>query len=251
MVQKEIYLLIISASITFLVFCVIIIGFMILYQKRRAQYQKEIAKTTIEIKEQTLKNISWEIHDNVGQILSTLSLYSFKIHDAAPVELRPNVEELQNLIQTAITEVRSLSKALNTDYIKNVGLIKSTELELARFKRLNFLDATLEIEGTPFSIQDEKELILLRIIQEFFSNSLKHARATKISVLFSFKGRDLTIKVMDNGVGFVGTEIKGTGILNMKNRAKLIGAFLTLESKLNHGTQIEISYRKKNNDDVT
>ena len=71
MVQKEIYLLIISASVTFLVFCIIIIGFMILYQKRRTQYQKEIAKTTIEIKEQTLKNISWEIHDNVGQILST------------------------------------------------------------------------------------------------------------------------------------------------------------------------------------
>lgn len=251
MVQKEIYLLIISASVTFLVFCIIIIGFMILYQKRRAQYQKEIAKTTIEIKEQTLKNISWEIHDNVGQILSTLNLYSFKIHNAAPVELRPNVEELQDLIQTAISEVRNLSKALNTDYIKNVGLLKSTELELARFERLNFLEAKLEIEGTPFSISDEKELILLRIIQEFFSNSLKHARATKIHVYFTYKGRDLYIKVKDNGVGFDGTEVKGTGLLNMKNRAKLIGAFLTLESKINEGTQIEIHYRKKNTDDVS
>jgi signal transduction histidine kinase len=250
MVQKEIYLLIISASITFLVFCVIIIGFMILYQKRRAQYQKEIAKTTIEIKEQTLKNISWEIHDNVGQILSTLNLYSFKIHDSAPVELQPKVVELQDLIQTAITEVRSLSKALNTDYIKNVGLIKSTELELARFERLKFLEAKLEIEGTPFSISDEKELILLRIIQEFFSNSLKHARATKILVVFSFSGRDLKITVKDNGVGFENSEVKGTGILNMRNRAKLIGAFITLESKINEGTHIEIKYRKKNNEDV-
>lgn len=250
MVQKEIYLLIISASVTFLVFCMIIIGFMILYQKRRAQYQKEIAKTTIEIKEQTLKNISWEIHDNVGQILSTLNLYSFKIHNAAPSALQPQVVELQNLIQTAITEVRNLSKALNTDYIKNVGLIRSTELELARFERLNFLEAKLKIEGTPFSISDEKELILLRIIQEFFSNSLKHARATKITVKFSFQGRELKINVRDNGVGFENNEVKGTGILNMRNRAKLIGAFITLESKINEGTQIEITYRKKNNEDV-
>ena len=250
MEQKEIYLLILSASLTFLVFCMVLITLMILYQKRRSQYQKEIAKTRIEIKEQTLKNISWEIHDNVGQILSTLNLYSFKIHDAAPAELKPNVEELQDLIQTAITEVRSLSKALNTDYIKNVGLIKSTELELARFNRLNFLETKLEIIGNPFSISDDKELILLRILQEFFSNSLKHARATKIWVEFAFKGKELIIRASDNGVGYELSEIKGTGILNMKNRAKLIGAFLKLESGLNKGTQLEIIYRKKTTDDV-
>jgi len=250
MEQKEIYLLIISASLTFLVFCILLITLMILYQKRRAQYQREIAKSRIEIKEQTLKNISWEIHDNVGQILSTLNLYSYKIHDSAPGELKPQVEELQNLIQTAITEVRSLSKALNTDYIKNIGLIKSTELELARFNRLNFFEAKLNIQGTPFAIPDDKELILLRILQEFFSNSLKHARATKMDVEFIFQGRELKIIAADNGIGYEMNEIKGTGILNMKNRAKLIGAFLKLESGINKGTRIEIIYRKKTSDDV-
>lgn len=132
MEQKEIYLLIISVSVTSLVFSISLVTLFVLYHKRKDFYRKEITKTKIEIKEQTLKNISWEIHDNIGQILSTLNLYSYKVLEDSPDELKPKVEELQDLIQTAITEVRSLSKALNTDYIKNVGLIKSLELELAR-----------------------------------------------------------------------------------------------------------------------
>lgn len=248
MEQEEIYLLITSLSITFLVFSISLIALFLLYQKRKDYYRKEITKTRIEIKEQTLKNISWEIHDNIGQILSTLNLYSYKVHEESPVEIKPKVEELQDLIQTAITEVRSLSKALNTDYIKNVGLIKSVELELSRFERLKFMETSLIVEGSPFIISDDTEVILLRIIQEFFSNSIKHARAKKMEVLFTFEGKELTILVKDNGVGYDSSATLGTGILNMKNRAKLIGAFINLESETNKGTQLKITYRKKSND---
>lgn len=248
MEQEEIYLLITSVSITFLVFSISLIALFLLYQKRKDYYRKEITKTRIEIKEQTLKNISWEIHDNIGQILSTLNLYSYKVHEESPVEIKPKVEELQDLIQTAITEVRSLSKALNTDYIKNVGLIKSVELELSRFERLKFMETSLIVEGSPFIISDDMEVILLRIIQEFFSNSIKHARAKKMEVSFAFEGKELIILVKDNGVGYDSTAILGTGIINMKNRAKLIGAFINLDSQTNKGTQLKITYRKKSND---
>ncbi len=248
MEQEEIYLLITSLSITFLVFSISLIALFLLYQKRKDYYRKEITKTRIEIKEQTLKNISWEIHDNIGQILSTLNLYSYKVHEESPVEIKPKVEELQDLIQTAITEVRSLSKALNTDYIKNVGLIKSVELELSRFERLKFMETSLIVEGSPFIISDDTEVILLRIIQEFFSNSIKHARAKKMEVSFAFEGKELTILVKDNGVGYDSSATFGTGIINMKNRAKLIGAFINLESETNKGTQLKITYRKKSND---
>ncbi len=250
MEQKEIYLLIISVSVTSLVFSISLVTLFVLYHKRKDFYRKEITKTKIEIKEQTLKNISWEIHDNIGQILSTLNLYSYKVLEDSPDELKPKVEELQDLIQTAITEVRSLSKALNTDYIKNVGLIKSLELELARFERLKFMETQLTVEGSPFIIPDDKELVLLRIIQEFFSNSIKHARATKMEIVFIFKGRDLTITVKDNGIGYDSTAVLGTGIINMRNRAKLIGAFLTLDSEIKRGTRLEIKYRRKNIDNA-
>lgn len=251
MEQKEIYLLIISASVTFFVLSVSLAALFILLQRRRENYQREINKVRVEMVEQTLKNISWEIHDNIGQILSTINLYTFKVHSSVPVETQPKVEELQELVQKAITEVRGLSKSLNTDYIKNVGLIKSVELELERFKRLNFLNTELKVEGKPFSIPDDKEVILLRIIQEFLSNTIKYARASKIEVQFKFTPRKLEIYAKDDGVGFENGAIQGTGILNMKNRAKLIGSFLKLESVQGQGTQLEIVYKQKTSEHET
>lgn len=246
MQQKEIYLLIISASVTSLIFSISLVVILILYQKRQEAYRKEIAKIQVEIKEQTLKNISWEIHDNIGQILSTLSLYSHKIYNLAPPDLKPKIGELQDIVHRSITEVRVLSRVLNTDYIKSVGLIKSVQIELERFQRLSLLKTELIIEGEPFFISDDKEVILLRILQEFFSNTIKHADATELIVKFLFKDSILELDVKDNGIGFEYGQKAGSGILNMKNRAKLIGVFLNLESKLNQGTELKIIYKRKN-----
>lgn len=251
MEQKEIYLLIISASLTALILIISLLILFLSYQKRKEKYNREITQTRIEIKEQTLKNIAWEIHDNIGQILSTLNLSSYKILEEAQPELKPKVEEMQELIQVVIKEVRNLSKGLNTDYIKNVGLIKSVELELQRFDRLKFLKTEFKVEGSPFLILDDKEVILLRIIQEFLSNSLKHARATQLSTVFMFSRKKLEIIIEDNGIGYDETATVGTGVINMKNRAKLIGAFLKLESELNKGTKLSITYHKKPSDHVT
>lgn len=246
MEQKEIYILILSASFTALVFSITLVTLIVLFQRRKDRYRKEIAQTRIEIKEQTLKNISWEVHDNVGQILSTINLYSYSILESSPESVKPKVGELQELVHQAIEEVRGLSRALNTDYIKNIGLIKSAELELERFKRLNFLETEFKVVGKPFQIPDDTEVILLRILQEFFSNSIRHARASKIEVSFLFFPRKLNLIAKDNGIGFSQEEITlGSGLMNIKNRAKVIGAFLKLDSKPNEGTLMRISYKRK------
>lgn len=243
MEQKEVFLLIFSTSVTSFVFSVSLVYLMVLYQRRREAYQKEIAKTKIEIKEQTMKYISWEIHDNLGQILSTMNLYNYKLLESAPENLRPDIEESQALLNIAITEIRGLSKVLNTDYIKSVGLLPSIELELERMKRLKFFAINFTIEGKPFVIsENDEEVILYRILQEFLSNTMKHANATAIDVKFVFADNTIDITIKDNGVGFTMGDKVGTGLLNIENRAKLIGAKLKLESKINQGTQLNIIY---------
>ena len=245
MEQKELYVLIISASATVFVFCVSLIVLFILFQKRKSDYQREIVKTRIEIKEQTLKNISWEIHDNIGQILSTLVMYNHTLEHITPPELKPKILESRELIEKAIMEVRALSKATNTDYIKTVGLLESIKIELERFKRLNFLEPEITIVGTPYRLNEENELIILRILQEFFTNTLKHAKASRLDVHFQYEPNRLIIKVQDNGEGFEGIQLKGTGLLNMQNRAKLIGAFLNFDSVPGKGTKMELTYQNK------
>lgn len=245
MEQKELYVLIISACATVFVFCVSLIILFVLFQKRKSDYRQEIVKTRIEIKEQTLKNISWEIHDNIGQILSTLMVYNHTLEYMTPPELKPKILESGKLIEKAIMEVRALSKATNTDYIKTVGLLESIKIELERFQRLNFLEPAITITGTPYRLDEENELIILRILQEFFTNTLKHAKASRLDVHFQYERNKLTIKVQDNGEGFEGNPQKGTGLLNMQNRAKLIGAFLNFDSAPGKGTRMELIHQNK------
>lgn len=243
--QKDVYILIISASATILIFCLSLIILFILFQRRRETYLQQITQTRIEVQEQTLKNISWEIHDNIGQILSTISIYNHSLAHAAPEELKPKLKESQDLVEKAIVEVRALSKALNTDYIKNVGLLESIQMEMNRFNRFKFMKTELKIIGKPYRINEESELILLRILQEFMSNSLKHSKADLLEIIFEYKPEVLKITAKDNGIGFEQKEISGTGLINMKNRAKVIGAFLNFETQHKQGTLLNLSYHNK------
>jgi len=245
MEQKEIYLLIISASATILIFCISLIVLFILFQKRRETYLRQITQIRVEVQEQTLKNISWEIHDNIGQILSTISVYSHGLIHNVPPEFKPKIKESQELIEKAIVEVRALSKALNTDYIKNIGLLESVKIEVERFNRLKFMTTDFRIVGDPYRLNEEAELTMLRILQEFFTNTLKHAQATHLEVIFEYTPLELNIKAEDNGVGFVEKEIRGTGLINMKNRAKVIGAFINFDSKPSRGTRLDLKYKNK------
>ncbi|WP_159447470.1 sensor histidine kinase [Moheibacter sediminis] len=192
-----------------------------------------------------MKNISSEIHDNIGQILSTISIYSHTLFRAAPEDLKPKIVESQDLVEKAIVEVRALSKALNTDYVKNIGLLDSIQLEMQRLTRLKLLNAKLEIIGKPYRLNEETELIILRILQEFISNTLKHAKATQLNMDFEYTSKEFRIKAQDNGIGFEGNKYTGTGLINMKNRAKVIGAAINFESQLNHGAQLNLSYQNK------
>lgn len=243
--QKDIYVLIISASATILIFCLSLIILFILFQRRREIYLQQITQTRIEVQEQTLRNISWEIHDNIGQILSTISIYNHSLTLQVPDEMKPKMNESQELVEKAIIEVRALSKALNTDYVKNIGLLESVKTEMERFKRLKFMTTEFQITGKAYRLNEETELIILRILQEFFSNTLKHSQATKLDVSFEYNPNELKIKAKDNGKGFEQNQSTGTGLINMKNRARVIGAFLNFESRPNQGTLLNLSYQNK------
>lgn len=209
------------------------------------EYNQEIIKTKIEIKEQAFKNIAWEIHDNVGQILSTMHFLQYSILEEAPDKLKPKIQDSQQLLEKSITEIRALSKSLNTDYVKTIGLLEIVKLEVERIDRMRSLRASLKIEGKPFRVDEEVEVVLLRILQEFISNTLKHSKAKNIEIQFEFTKNQIKIQIKDDGVGFERSNQNGTGLLNMKNRAKMIGANFKLSSSLNQGTQLELIYNSK------
>lgn len=244
-----------SAFILFVTLTIFVTLFLI-FQKRKTQmlikekeneikFEETLRNSELEIKENALKNIAWELHDNVGQLLSLARLEINILLSSKTIE--PNkLKEVSEIIGSSLQEIRTLSRTLNAEYINKIGLQESIKSELDRFNRLKFINAKMEIIGEPFEIINNDEIILFRMIQEFFSNTIKYAQATELNVNMNYSENELTICVKDNGKGFdVNQNIKGSGLLNMESRAKMINTKFNLESDQN-GTRIKITYQKRN-----
>ncbi|KAA3623665.1 MAG: histidine kinase [Flavobacterium sp.] len=257
MLQKDQILLIIYVVIVIFVLVAFVVVFIIAFLKRKnkflmerleaeKKFEKELTDAQLEIQEQTLKNIAWELHDNVGQLLSVANIQLNMLQARVSPDFSSQIKETKDVVTATVQEVRALSKTLNTDVIQHNGLVASVRTELERFNRLNFLHADLKIEGEEKSIKSEDEIIIFRIMQEFFSNVIKHAKANNLFVFLGYREKELGISVEDDGLGFdTSLNRDSSGLHNMKSRANLLGARYELTSQLGKGTKLNLVYPLK------
>lgn len=205
----------------------------------KKDFERELAESQIEIREETLRNISWELHDNIGQLM-TLA----KIQVQMAQERPEMMVEASETIGTGIDELRALSKLINPEALKSLSLKEAVGLEIDRFNRLKFIAAQLTINGTVVPIEANTQIILFRILQEFFSNTIKHSKASSLNVVLNYSENELAITAEDDGVGFEKNDtFLGIGLKNMTTRAKLINSTLTINSAKNEGTALHLKYK--------
>ncbi|MBP0905087.1 histidine kinase [Mariniflexile gromovii] len=233
----------------------LVIIFFIVFQKRKNKllldrikqqqaFEAEITQAQTETQEQTLKNIGWELHDNIGQLLSfanmQLSILKMQVAD----DVKEKFKDTSEAIKESLAEVRALSKTLNNEVVLNIGFEKSITNELNRLKKMKFTSAELKIIGNKVDFKDRKhEIIIFRILQEFLSNSVKYSEAKNLNVILDYQPNYLIITATDDGKGFDINEIeKGSGLINMKSRASLINAHLELTSQPNEGVKLMLNY---------
>ncbi len=260
MSPNDIMLIVAASSLVLLILLITIIVLFVYYQRKKLKfildkqesekrYLEELTKSQLETQEQTFKNIGWELHDNVGQLLSVANMQLNVLSTNLSDDLKPKLKDSQNVLKQSLKEVRALSKSLNKDVIENMGLVKSVENELNRFNKLKFLNAELTVRGDDNDIVNEKDqIIIFRILQEFFSNSIKHSKAKNLNVILEYLPDELFISVTDDGVGFDEKLIKkGSGLINMKSRAELIKADFNLKSLKGKGVSLALNYKKEKN----
>ncbi len=219
---------------------------MIIKQKEQEkEFEEMLVNSQIEINENALKNISWELHDNIGQMLSVARIQLNRL--SKKEEQKPQLTEVNQLIGDSLEEIRSLSRTLNADVINNLGLVPSIKGEIERFNRLSFLDSKLEIIGEAYDIPNDDEIILFRIVQEFFANTIKHAEATHLEVEINYQADKMIITASDNGKGFDIEKVKkNSGLINMQSRATIIGTQMNITSD-KEGTTLTLTYPNKTN----
>ena len=214
-------------------------------KEKDLHFEKELATSQVEMKEQTLNYIGQELHDDLGQKLSVVRLRQNQLIPKLTNAEKEELSELNELLGECIQDIRNLSKTLITEQIIHFGLVESIEREIQRIQKLKLLKIEFLTSKHDIDITPKHGLILFRIIQESINNILKHSRAKNVAIKLEDDNDILQITITDNGKGF-NTNIMndGSGLKNMELRAKLIKAKFSIHSKLEEGTQTTIIYHK-------
>lgn len=253
MERKEIQLLVISLSIVFLTLLIILLVIFFYFLKKKNNYlvekmeselyfQSELIKTRIEIKDQTLSEISKELHDNIGQIVSVgimqLNIY---LDSGKPIQAN-ELNDLKEILAKSLDEIRILSRIINKDNLLQSNFIEAIKQDLERIKKLKNIQYNYNLTGEIPQISQEHDLFIYRIFQEAVHNSLKHSHSDLFEVNINTTDAVFRLKIKDFGIGYDTNQINsGLGLNNMKLRAKLIGAILIMESD-SSGTTVTLDY---------
>jgi len=221
-------------------------------ERLKDKYEREALRSQLEIQENAFKTMGQELHDNIGQMLSVAKLTL----SILPIEqTHPAFDQLQNskeVLNKAIFDLSNLTKSLHTDRITQIGLADSIRFELYALKKAGIMDMRFQLEGSEQHFNEQKAIFLFRMFQESLNNILKHSRATEVIVTLEYLPDAFVMEISDNGIGFNVTEKKqstsshsGVGLKSIFNRAKLIGANLSIRSESNEGTVIRIELPMK------
>lgn len=252
--KNEITIILIIFNIILLAFIVGIIIFIHQYRLKRKMHiqelkeidhlhKKEILHTQFEIQNQTMKSIGREIHDNVGQKLTLSSLYLHGLNkEGVSQEYIEKTNEVIHLITESLEDLRNLSRSLTDDHIQKKPLKELIEIELERINKFEKITVHFKSNGNIKLKSYSKKAILLRIIQEFLQNSLKHSNCKNIYINIDKINNEWVLKLKDDGIGFNPKLINssGIGLKNMKKRLELINGTFSLFSETGKGTIIEV-----------
>jgi PAS domain S-box-containing protein len=207
------------------------------------------------------RRIAHEIHDGVAQNLAGLRFKSAlwsHLADSAPPEMRAALDELQDVLNIAIADIRRAIFALRPVDLDALGFFPALTQLVTDFGDQNQLIARLDVSRSRDNLPANYELPLFRVIQEGLNNIGQHARASSVLVRLDMDAaRGVAVSIRDNGRGFDPSQIGPTdrgghfGLRQMRERILELGGTLDIHSAIGKGTELIITLppiAKKEND---
>ncbi len=204
-------------------------------ENMREQYEKELILSRVEVQEMTYAALSRDLHDNVGQLLSSAKLLLGAIR-RSPGQDPEILGSAENILSQAIGEIRSLSKSLDKEWLRQFSFLENLSLETGRLADHTGLQISLDAPDQ-ISLSPDQQIIAFRIVQEGLQNAIRHSRASAICIEVSQGRNQLAVRVRDNGIGFrADPSREGMGLKNMKYRTGLLGGSIHWEHPASGGT---------------
>lgn len=211
---------------------------------QRSEHEKAMMAAQLQIQELTFKLISHEIHDNVNHLLVNSKAQLDTIRLRNDQESENKIRSSSALIEKSIRILANISEALNSDKINDIGLMNALKTEIHRINAARLFSVKTRFSGKIRTLNSYNELQLFRIVQEAFTNIIKHSRADTVYLIVDYRPDHIRLVVKDNGTGFYyipdSNTIRGAGLRTMKLRASVLKGEIDIQSIPNQGTIIRV-----------
>jgi signal transduction histidine kinase len=187
------------------------------------------------------RRLARELHDETGQALTSILLGLRAVEEArSPDHMRMAASDLRELVVGTLQDVRRLAVQLRPKALDDFGLVAAVEHLVQTFSEATSIRVDLEAQLGERRLPAEVETTLYRIVQEALTNIVKHAEASRVSILLVRRSGTATVVIEDDGRGFDPAELReeGMGIIGMRERVELHEGRLTVESMPGSGATL-------------
>jgi signal transduction histidine kinase len=221
----------------------------VLRQRRNEQVNREdlerLSARLVNAQEDERRSLARELHDEVGQGLTAVKMdIGVALRGDIDPRSRTALEEARDLTETTLRGVRDMSQLLHPSVLDDFGLPATLKTYLRNFSHRSGIRAQLT-ETMDERLASEVELCVYRIVQEALSNVARHSGATACTVALGITGRQLSLRVEDNGRGIgtstTDTDSHGLGLIGMRERAQALGGSFTIKARAEGGTSLSVS----------
>jgi signal transduction histidine kinase len=215
---------------------------------------RSIARSVWRVQEEERGRFARELHDGVGHNLTAmLHLIAGAIAslpDGAGLErTRSDLARVQALVDSTLQDTRALSRLLRPQILDDLGLEPALHWLVRSFSQTHGLDVALDYRAPVTALDRDRSTLVFRIVQEALANIARHAGATRVEVMFASSGQHAELRVRDNGRGCVaqaaldrGSEGGSSGLGGMRDRARLFGGTLRIESAPGEGFSVHVRF---------
>ena len=205
--------------------------------------RRELAQQILTAREGTLKEISRELHDEFGQLLTAMGTMLGRAGRKAPPDsaLAAELREITGIAQTALDRVRGLSQTLHPSLLEELGLDSTVEWYLSTVERQLGMQVTYERTGEPAALDQMTTIHVYRVLQEAVNNVARHAGTSRAWVRLHTDASGLRLEVEDHGRGVQADRRRGLGLVTMRERADLVGGAIEFQRPAAGGTLVRFT----------
>jgi signal transduction histidine kinase len=206
---------------------------------------QDLSRQLLMVQEDERRHLARELHDEIGQVLSAISVNLKVVKTKVDASAWARLEESIGLVDRAVEQVRNLSLDLRPSMLDEFGLEAALRWYVDRLAERTGLTAHFDSETSVGELPYLVRTACFRVVQETLTNVVRHAHAKEVWVTLQGQEKEVRVEIRDDGIGFKaearnqGTR-DGLGLLGIRERVELLGGQVDIESKRKHGTTVQV-----------